>query len=1619
VGWLRRSFAYVRAALRCRTPPPPPPPPSTPPLRICILVRYTLADAVVQPGGTARDLMRSLGVDDTAVTDLSLHGRRLDHETPLHAAGVRNGDTLVLVLASPAKDAPLGGGSSRGMELQVPPEALIGISVVVPFPYKSTATTTARTRSRYYHGFVTSVAYSNDGPTWQVHFPEDNDSRTFTWTSECIQSSLRAGILLAEELAAGWGGALLRLSAEHLRSLPDTPGRLNEQLAALGGRRVRVDGNGDCAFGSVGFALRHPNAARSPSGAPSGSYRTPHVRRMRDDVRAFLDSSAATAWRLMYGEQEWRKMTSVVSASRGWVGSCALRAMAIIHKRDIILLNGLPGSTACVPTVFYSDSAWTGASVLYDVCHDFGRLMSWLHGDGIAISPGAPSHPCAAPIFVVYNGVNHFDAVELLQQQTPPPTPPPAAADQLLIRIAHHARAAAMAVRSSGLAPAQQHSAAVTAATSCAATFGAVMERMPCFMCGASFERLKTHWALRSNKAGASSGSLCASAWTAPAAELPLAECFGSASDVPADAAATAATACCAAEEHVTASSRRKRGPRRTRGDDPAGDEDGGDSSPDDKDTSQLPWEFALDLLQHGDINGLPRVYTIKDVPHYVRRDNAKALKIIFARLRQDAHDSAANAVLHLYARWVLRRDRYTGSARGKQAPPSASCGPYDTLRRRIDKFIGGDWQGLHAAFLDSARTHAAAQPRVPTLLRAQERACEKAGENALSRAVQCIVDTAGVVERADEALSVLTPLHPPGGFVTDDERATVQRWLSESTSVYSASEDDISWALRSAPKGSAPGPSGWRMRHWQRAVLEDKGLLVQFTAFLNGAFASGTLDPQLRQLWGSCLTIALKKPRTGHRPISMGNVERRLLGRAALHAHRQAIQDRFRGVDGCTNLQLGCMAPNASETVIHDLTLHMERNPSHILCHIDAANAFNSQKRFAFLQEVHTHFPALLPLAAQFYLHESDLLIWGNKHQELRRLKSRSGQQQGDTLGPFLFCLGIHPVLERAHAAFPNVLIRAICDDIHLAGPDADVAAAFNLIRKGLADMHLTLSYGAEKTCCWSPSFEAAPASVAAAARAACSLPTEVLRLSGGMPVLGSFIGTDDYVSTMALALVDNPDKSKSVHHAAAAVVALARSEVRNSRDIAGALLRSCIVPKVSYLCRTVRPDLLLRAATRADEILADAFCAIYDISTSVFRVSAPAAHRLAAARVRLPTSLAGCGLRSAVNTSAAAYLAAWRSAAPAIHASAALDTRDALANINAQSPAPALRAVAAAAEQLTPLLPDAERPALALPTFCSKASPHVQRKLTHALEQDLFDRAVADAQPDVTMRAFLNSCDGRWIRVARLPFLQLSNSETITRMQRYLRLPISTLVGVVGRKSLGKAEAIVDPLGDVYLSGYKAPEDDEWRQLHNAVCRNISSFASQAYVSNTLEGGKGKQKGSKKRPGDIRLKGDSGAHGWVAAGNRETWCDVTIKSAVCVTYAPLAAAARGGCAAAGAQEKMRKYRDDIPDTAHFLPLPMESEGFISDSIEQLLLGFAHKRAARREASADDARRWHSYWLDNLATTHARYLARCINNRATANLDAADPSKRRLTLLDADDAYLAPPPRAAPAARA
>ncbi len=66
------------------------------------------------------------------------------------------------------------------------------------------------------------------------------------------------------------------------------------------------------------------------------------------------------------------------------------------------------------------------------------------------------------------------------------------------------------------------------------------------------------------------------------------------------------------------------------------------------------------------------------------------------------------------------------------------------------------------------------------------------------------------------------------------------------------------------------------------------------------------------------------------------------------------------------------------------------------------------------------------------------------------------------------------------------------------------------------------------------------------------------------------------------------------------------------------------------------------------------------------------------------------------------------------------------------------------------------------------------------------------------------------------------------------------------------------------------------------------------------------------------------------------------------------LAAAATRGAAAAMAR-KLSEYRNDNPRFAFFLPLASGTEGYHTDDLDKLLVGFALKRAAA-DGLKDDA---------------------------------------------------------------
>ena len=85
----------------------------------------------------------------------------------------------------------------------------------------------------------------------------------------------------------------------------------------------------------------------------------------------------------------------------------------------------------------------------------------------------------------------------------------------------------------------------------------------------------------------------------------------------------------------------------------------------------------------------------------------------------------------------------------------------------------------------------------------------------------------------------------------------------------------------------------------------------------------------------------------------------------------------------------------------------------------------------------------------------------------------------------------------------------------------------------------------------------------------------------------------------------------------------------------------------------------------------------------------------------------------------------------------------------------------------------------------------------------------------------------------------------------------------------------------------------------------------------------------------------------------------------------------------------------------------------------DKLLLGFALKRAAADGLKDDDAtkraRLWLDFWLNQFAIVHARFLARCVLNRAAACVDAVNAPCARASIVDVTSAMSKPLPRPSP----
>ena len=290
--------------------------------------------------------------------------------------------------------------------------------------------------------------------------------------------------------------------------------------------------------------------------------------------------------------------------------------------------------------------------------------------------------------------------------------------------------------------------------------------------------------------------------------------------------------------------------------------------------------------------------------------------------------------------------------------------------RRRITRFLGGDWESLHHEHIarctpppqergssggggagegtDGGRREAGRSGGVGGTVGEGgggggnlKRALLLGRSGELSRSARALV-TQPLARGTEETVAQLRDLHPispaalpdfVGDFRPPDD--------------FILERDSFAVALRGAPSHSAAGLSGMVFEHF-RDVLDPDDPASGFDLLFHVAahVARGRIPASICHLLGASRLVALDKGGGAVRPLAVGEGFYRLISRAICLQIREALHDHF-------EWQYGFAFKGGCEMVIWGVRLLLESRPSWGVIQVDVKNAFNTINRQAFFEEL------------------------------------------------------------------------------------------------------------------------------------------------------------------------------------------------------------------------------------------------------------------------------------------------------------------------------------------------------------------------------------------------------------------------------------------------------------------------------------------------------------------------------------------------------------------------------------------------------------------------------------------------------------------------------------------
>ena len=215
--------------------------------------------------------------------------------------------------------------------------------------------------------------------------------------------------------------------------------------------------------------------------------------------------------------------------------------------------------------------------------------------------------------------------------------------------------------------------------------------------------------------------------------------------------------------------------------------------------------------------------------------------------------------------------------------------------------------------------------------------------------------------------------------------------------------------ALRT--KGSG-GPSGVDSNGFRRILgsksFKKSGIeLCEAIATMTRRLCTEYIDPVGVEAILANRLIPLDKGEGAVRPIGVGEVIRRVMGKCVMQATKPDV------IDASGSLQMCAGHKSGSEAAIHAMRNIFDADTTDAVLLVDASNAFNSLNRAAALHNIQVLCPSLATYVINTYRRPARLFITGGEE-----ITSAEGTTQGDPIAMSLYALSLQPLITQLHVS-------------------------------------------------------------------------------------------------------------------------------------------------------------------------------------------------------------------------------------------------------------------------------------------------------------------------------------------------------------------------------------------------------------------------------------------------------------------------------------------------------------------------------------------------------------------------------------------------------------------------